>query len=120
MKTHTTCGKCGKLMNITENQNYGENGGEHVTCPMSWQEKENERYLEMLRERWTVEGERIPIRLGGDPEHGINSVGEYQRTPRCSTIYHINGRSHRCILANGHEWVHQYDRIAIQFKDQQD
>ncbi len=63
----------------------------------SWQEKENERYLETLRERWSPEGERLPMPtydamarhqasysavlrgipiVYGDPEHGINSVGE--------------------------------------------
>jgi len=73
------CGKCGKLMNITEHQNYGENGGEHVACPMSWQEEYTKRYEGMLAERWGVDG------------HPLN---EHRRTKEVRMLWEASQKAH--------------------------
>lgn len=53
---------------------------------MSWQEEYIARYEARLAENWMPDG----IRLSDKDAH-------------CSTVYHLNGTSHRCIFPSEHE-----------------
>lgn len=69
---------------------------------MTWQQQQERRYLDRLRERWNEDGtQRITFSNGTSITLPNNPNADEAETT-CSTLYHIHGTSYYCSLPYDH------------------